>query len=1003
MRLKNMLFGLVASLPLMSVGQPGVMNSDAQGYLERGKSMYESRNYVGAIDQLTHMLTLEPTAQQQEQAELLIALSRFERGESESLDALLAFIDDNPSSLLRQDAQMKIGDYYFYRGQWENAMLSYSLVRPDARDLNSNEDLLYRKAYCNLRLGDYSAAEAQYGQLAKTLRYGDASVFYKAYIEYACGNHDSAIDRFQHIDPSTELGYQSQYYIAQIKYSRKQYADVIAAGLQLLSEDKNDYFTAELNRMVGESYYHKGDYAQARTYLQRYFDSPEGDIYRTAAYTMGVLDYREGNYGRVIDEMPLVTDQDDALAQSAWLYLGQSRLKQGDSQAAARAFEQAASMSHDRAVREIAFYNYAVTQHQGAKTPFGKSIDMFEQFLNDYPNSQYKDKVEGYLVDTYATTSDYERALESINHIKNPGKKVLRAKQSVLYNLGMQALSNGKTDKAIDHLKQAVALGNQDATVLNESRLWLAEAQYRAGNYQEAASNQKSYLNAISKTDDNYGIARYNLGYSLYQQKRYSEAQEAFKTAIASGQLSAELRADAYNRLGDTQYYARNYADAQASYDLAIKQDKNASQDYAMYQKGLMMSLGGNYADAISQMDAMVKAYPKSQYAPQALLEKASAQVAMGNAGDAVATYNTLLKSYPKSAEARKGLLQMAVVNKNLNNEAAAIDAYKSVIKNYPSSEEAQAAAEDLKLIYADRGELPQLQKFLNGIANGPRINVSELDRLNFEAAEKQAIASKPNITKMQEYLAANPGGAYAAKAKYYIARNDYMMGNLTKALSGLDEALKGNGDASFAEDAMAMRADILMRQGKKTEAMNAYKTLADHSSSEDNLVAARLGYMRAALSMERWSDVKSASQSLIAAGGLTAAEEREVTMARALAAARTGDKKTAEADFKRLAADPQSEQGAQAAVELATMQYDAGNYRDAEKTINALIDAGTPHSYWLARGFLVLCDTYVKQGKKNDARDYLQSLKANYPGKEQDIIDGINSRLKNLKSGSKK
>ena len=345
MKLKNLIVSVGLALPVAAVGQPAVMNSDAQGYLERGRAMYEAHNYVGAIDQLSHMKELPVTADQEEQADLLIALSRFERGEAESLDALLAFLEDYPTSLKSQEAQMKIGDYYFYRGQWEDAMLSYSLVRPAAQDLDANENLLYRKAYCNLRLANYDKAEAQYSQLAQTKRYGDASVFYKAYIEYANGRHDSALDRFQHIDPTTELGYQAQYYITQIKYNRKQYADVIATGNQLLSEDNNDYFTAELNRMVGESYYHQGNYQKARTYLQRYFDNPEGDIYRTAAYTMGVLDYRDGNYKKTAEEMTLATDQQDALSQSAWLYLGQCRLKLGDQTGAARAFEQSAQMN----------------------------------------------------------------------------------------------------------------------------------------------------------------------------------------------------------------------------------------------------------------------------------------------------------------------------------------------------------------------------------------------------------------------------------------------------------------------------------------------------------------------------------------------------------------------------------------------------------------------------------------------------------------------------------
>ncbi len=998
MKLTTVIVGLGLSLPLAAVAGPTLMNSDAQGFLERGRLMYESRNYVGAIDQLTHLLEMPAEADLVEQAELLIALSRFERGEAESLDRLLAFIEEHPTSLMAQRAQMKIGDYYFYRGQWDNALLSYSLVRPNAQDLDQNENLLYRKAYCNLRLGRYEQAEPQYNRLAQTRRFGDASIFYKAYIDYAEGRHDMAIDRFQHIDPNTELGYQAQYYITQIKYNRKQYDDVIAAGSQLLSEDNNDYFTAELNRMVGESYYHKGNRTQARTYLRRYFDSPEGDIYRTAGYTMGVLDFDDGNYRQALDEMMLATDQTDALAQSAWLYIGQCRLKLGDQNAAARAFEQAASMDADRSVRETAFYNYAVAQHKGAKTPFGRSIDMFEQFLNDYPDSKYKNQVEGYLVDTYFTTGDYAKALASIEHIRRPGEKVLRAKQNVLYNLGVQALNNNRNSEAIDYLQQAVKLGSHDKAVLAESRLWLAEAQYRAGNFKEATSNQMAYVNATGKNDDNYGIAQYNLGYSLYQQRRYTEARTAFQNALASKTLSADLRADAYNRLGDVNYYLQDFATAQANYDQAIKADKNASKDYAMYQKGVMMALSKQYAQAVGQFDELLKTYPKSQYAPQAMFEKAAALAVQHRNADALATYDALLKAYPKSAEARKGLLQTAMINKNDGNDEAAIEAYKKVIRSYPSSQEAQAAAEDLKLIYADRGQLPQLQKFLAAIPNGPRIDVSELDRLNFEAAEKLAIDSKPDITKMREYLAANPNGAYAAKAKYYIARHAYNAGHLDEALTGLNDALKAGSDASFADDAMAMRADIFMRQGKHADALKAFQTLAEQASTDDTRTTAQLGALRAARQLGRWADVKKTAAELQSRGGLTAAEEREVTMAAAIAAHNTGDTKTAEAKLKQLAADPLNEQGAQAAVELATLQYEAGNYKAAEKTLNALIDSGTPHHYWLARGFLVMSDVFVKQGKKSDARDYLQSLKNNYPGKEKDIADGIESRLNALK-----
>lgn len=1002
MKIKNILLSISVALPVTVAAQTAVMNSGAQGYLERGKSMFNFHNYVGAIDQLNQATRLGLSGTAQEEAEFYIALSKFERAEHDDLDALIDFIEAHPTSGLAQWAQIKVGDYYFYRGDWTNALLSYSLVRDNALDGDRQEDLVYRRAYSNLRLGELEKAGQLYNTLAKSKRYGKATVFYHAYIDYAAGDYDSAMDKFTDIaGTSTKIGdlaYQAGYYIVQIRFHNKDYGRVISGGKQLLSEDENDYFTAELNRVVGESYFHTGNNESARKYITAYLNDPQGDPYRTAGYVMGVLDFKAADYKQAIEHMSIATDVDDALAQSANLYIGQCRLRLNDINGAARAFELAANVNHDPAVRETAFYNYALSQSQGARTTFDKSIDMFEQFLNDYPKSKYKEDVEGHLVDAYMSTNDYAKALNSINNIKKPGNKVLKAKQYVLYNLGVQSMSNNPAD-ALTYLKEAVSLGNLDKTVYNESRLWLAEAQYAAGQYKEASENQQAYIKQAGKSGDNYGIAQYNLGYSLYQQRKYADALKAFQNAAASKQLDATMLGDTYSRMGDTYYYTQDYTAAQESYNLAMTTDKDAARDYPLYQIGIMMALNKQYEQAVNQMDLLVKECPNSTLVPQAMLEKGKAQAAMGSGKDAVATYKSVVKNFSDKPEARKALIQMAIVEKNMDDMDGAIDTYKQIVKNYPTSDEAQAAAEDLKLIYADRGELAQLDKFLNGIKGAPRLDVSEVDRLTFEAAEKAAIDDNPSITGMQEYLANNPGGAYVAKAKYYIARYNYFKGKYGDALSGLDEALKAGSDASFAEDAMSMRCDILMRQGQYNEALKAYNELAEKSASEDNRMMAQMGAMRASKALGKWNDVKDIASMLITKGGLNAGEEREVTMNRAIANANLGQTAEAQADFSRLAEDTQSEQGAQSAYELANMQFKAGNVKDAEKTINQFIDAGTPHSYWLAKSFILLSDIYAKQGKTADARDYLLSLKSNYPGNEKEITEAIESRLKSLKS----
>ena len=1000
-KMKKILFSVLVAAPMVAMAQPGVMSSEAAGYLERGKQMYESHNYVGAIDQLEHMKQLPADASMREQADYYIALSRFERGDDGSLMALQRFIDQYPASTKAVEAQMKIGNYYFYRGQWESALFSYSLVRNRALDLNSDEDLEYRRAYCNLRLGNYHEAERQYNELDRSARYAGASEFYKAYLDYAQGDYDEAIEKFSRIPEGSELGYQSQYYLTQIEYNKKHYNDVIAAGTALLDQHGNDYFDAELNRIVGESYYHLGNDRQARTYLRRYLDNPEGEPYRTAAYTMGVLDYRDGNYQAVVDNMLHVTDGSDALAQSAYLYMGQAKRQLNDLNGANMAFQQAAMMDCDKGVRETAYYNYAVGVSKGARTPFDKSVDLFENFINEYPNSRYKDNVEDYLVDAYMGTTDYQRALTSINRINKPGTKVLKAKQRILYNMGVQAMANNRNKEADQYFKQAIAVGNYDKTALNESRLWLAEAKYREGDFKEASKYQQEYVKAIDKSDENFGLAQYNLGYSLYEQKRYSEAKSAFQNAVASKQLSSDLMADAYNRIGDTQYYARDFGGAQMSYDQAMRLGKNTSGDYSMYQKGMMMGLNHQYADEINQMDALIAAYPKSDLAPQAMLEKGNAQALLGKNNDALSTYATLLKNYPKSVEARKGLLQTALVNKSMDKEDAAIEAYKKVISQYPTSDEAQAAAEDMKLIYADRGQLAEFGKFLNGIPNAPKIDVNEVERLTFEAAEKAATDVRPNIDKMQQYLKNYPAGAYVAKAKYYIARYHYGKGNYNEALAAIDESLQGGGDASYAQDALAMRSDIFTRQGKFNEALQSYKDLAERATSDDNRTLALLGAMRVAKQMGNWNEVRNITGNLLDRGGLTANEEKEVTLDRALSLAQVGNTRDAEAAFRTLAKDPSNEYGAQAAYELAQMQYEMGDLKGAEQTVNALIDKGTSHSYWLAKAFITLADVYHKQGNVTQAREYLQSLKSSYPGKEKEIFNAIDTRLNKWKGSN--
>lgn len=1005
MKISKVLLGMCAAIPLCVNAQTDIKSTAPEGFLSRGLLMYGDKNYVGAIDQLKHLREMPASAYMIEQADFYIALSSYEQGKKRSIDDILRFINKYPTSVLVPQAWAKIGDYYFYNGKYGEAIKAYENVRVSALDGDSDLDVTYREGYSMLRLGEYESAKTRFERLSYTKRYSDAGTFFQGYVEYANSNYDNALEKFNGVKSNEELKNASEYYICQILFAKQQYADVISKGRKLMLDSRCGEFNGELERIIGESQYHEGNDTEAAKYISNYMDACESEPERTAQYILGVIDFRNREYGDCIEHLGGVAGVDDALAQSAYLYIGQSYLKTGNLNSAAMAFEKAFNMSFDQNVQETAFYNYALTQNGGGRTPFNRSIDIFEQFLNKYPKSKYAGDVEDYLINAYINGNDYQRALTSISHIKTPSTKVLKAKQSVLYHLGVQALSNENTTVAQKYFSQAYNLGNYDSALRNDCLLWLAECQYRKGNYSAAEKNQVAFIANTSSGNKNYALAQYNLGYTRFQQRNYGSARASFEKAVASKSLLEDMRADAYNRIGDSYYYGKQYSAAASAYDNAHKLNKVAGE-YALFQKAMMQGLSKNQSAKISLLDELLREYPNSSMAPTAMLQKGEAYVAMNNNKVAINTYDELVSRYPNSADARKGLLQMAITERNAGNESGAINSYKKVISQYPTSEEASVAAEDLKLIYADNGNLQQYASFLNTVTNGPKLDVNEIDRLTFEAAEKAYMAEKPSIAKMKSYVSKYPNGAYITKAQYYIARYEYKKGNYAEALTEINKVLDKTTDSSFAEDALAMKGDILLRQKKAKEALATYEQLLPRASSHDNKLNANLGIMRTSLELERYANVESSANSSLALGGLSADEEKEATFNRAYARLKLKKGSEARKDLASLAENTQSIYGARAAYELGNYYYGAGNLKEAEKVINNFIDNGTPHQYWLARGFILLADIYNKKGNSFEACEYLESLKNNYPGKDDDIFKMIDSRLsswKNSKSSKSK
>ena len=181
---------------------------------------------------------------------------------------------------------------------------------------------------------------------------------------------------------------------------------------------------------------------------------------RGDAYFMGLSYFETAKYNEALQMFQQAVGESDELSQNAQLQLGQTYLRLNQKQPAQMAFEAASRDNYNPQVRETAMFNYALLSHETNFSVFSESITLFENFLREFPNSQYRDQVNDILAETFLTTKDYRAALNAINRINSPGNRILEAKQMVLFQLGAQDFINGNMSDAIQNFNNSIVIGN---------------------------------------------------------------------------------------------------------------------------------------------------------------------------------------------------------------------------------------------------------------------------------------------------------------------------------------------------------------------------------------------------------------------------------------------------------------------------------------------------------------------------------------------------------------
>lgn len=245
-------------------------------------------------------------------------------------------------------------------------------------------------------------------------------------------------------------------------------------------------------------------------------------------------------------------------------------------------------------------------------------------------------------------------------------------------------------------------------------------------------------------------------------------------------------------------------------------------------------------------------------------------------------------------------------------------------------------------------------------------------------------------------YLQNYPEGAFSSNANFYLGSIAFGKKDYSEAKRLFAEVIT-SGDTKFLEESVARKAEIEYMEEDYEAAMESFKRLQIVAENPENKEASRLGVMRCALQTGQQKEALLAATELLKLPKLSPEIELEARYVRAKAYIDMKQEQKALADLKVLSKDARTAYGAEATYLLAQLYYDMNDDKNAEKVLDSFAKNGTPHQYWLARGFILWADIYIRQGDDVQARVYLNSLQNNYKG-DDDIAGMIENRLGKLK-----
>lgn len=932
---------------------------------------------------------------------------RLDQPEAERLT--LDFLRENAPAPVASQAALEIGDYYFDQKEYDKALTYYDMAPTGSG--STRDEIQFKKGYSYFVTKQFARAKGEFGSLKENTR---NEWYYPANYYYGCcafyeGKYDEAAKAFVRCEKSDKYKSSVPYYITQIYAHKKQYDLVISYGA-VKAKDDNIRNRAELNQLVGQAYFETGDYKSALPYLE-YAISNGINLRPSDYYQVGYAQYRSGHYKQAIENFEHLTKQDSLLGQNGLYHLGDCYLRTGNKFNARTAFGQAANLNFDKSVKEDALINYAKLSYE---LKYDRdAIDALQRFQ---PGSKYYEDAQALMGDVFLNTRDYDRAVNTLEGIKNRTPKLNATYQKVTYNRGVQLYQNGQKEEARRYFNKSLDYPI-DKRISVLSSFWMGTIANEAQEWNISKQHITTFLIGAKSFNDlpeesNLTMGQYVQGYNLLKLNDHKGALTNFKTAvdgikknisrIQSDRIKVAVLGDAVLRAGDCHFKNKQYSDALAYYNEAVNK-KYEGFEYALYQKAIIRGLQGSQLDKVIALESLVERYPNSRYVDESLLELGNTYLEMGKLGEAASPLRKLVSDFRgKSPYVNQALMQLGIISFRQGNYNAAANYYKQVFSNNPETNEAKDALALLKETYDEMGRPDEYLSFLETVP-GYKVSNTSRDSITYQSAEYQYENRRfqQAVDGFTNYLTKYPNGPNSLNAYYYRAES-YSSDELKKYSQALKDyaTVVSRGPSKWyvksAEKAALLALNAEKAPAQSLEYARKWEEAAPNDASRFNaqLVALEAAY-------------KSGSNSVAVTEYANKVNNSPLATSQQLAIANfyLGKQAFDKGDFAR--AYPLLESVVENSTTeimpeswhlMAQILYRQKKYLETEELITGPANKNSAgYDDWIARNLILLSDVYLDQGDKNSASAALEAVLDNYNGSDAGIMNTARQKYAKL------